>query len=598
MSETTPLPPGPVDETLAEDESVVAVRRQTEAYGMQAPSGVENGPAVPLERPTLVLKRALVSRAPERRTEILRAFVGTTIDGRYRIDALLATGGMGAVFRARHLGLDRDIALKMLHPELTSDPTSVKRFQREAQSSSIIDHPNCVRVTDYGVTSEGITFLVMELIDGDTLDSILGRPLAPALAVDLITQVLEGLDAAHHQGVVHRDLKPDNILVARDHRGRETLKLVDFGIAKLMEGGETKTRLTKTGFIFGTPRYMSPEQAMGETITVRTDQYAVGLIFFEMLAGRRPFAANDTPSLIEAHVTKRHDPLPPDVPAGLVPIVDRLLAKEPGLRFPDARAVIETLRQVRPSLDGLVPALPSAAPVVDDELDETGVVAPRETQPNAQARQRTAETKAVPPPTALHHEPAPSSNRFALGVIGGMLIVGVLVGGGYAVLGNRSVETATTEPETAPELAEEAEPTPKVEPEPQPEPAAEEPAPAPTVALRLDTNVPASVVDAASGEVYGSTSDENGLQLPRSENGLDLLLRADGYEELSINVVPASDQELSFELAPVRGKRRAQGKAKKAKTPDAPAEQPENEKKKSDEEFMQLDGVVDPFKKK
>ncbi|MFO7561594.1 MAG: protein kinase [Enhygromyxa sp.] len=293
----------------------------------------------------------------------LEALIGSTIHDRYEVEALLGSGGMGAVFKARHTGLQRGVAVKVLHPEIGRDPAVSKRFDREAHSASRLDHPNCVRVTDFGSTEGGTKYLVMELLEGGDLDGRLGQPWAPDRAVALIEQVLLGLEHAHHVGVVHRDLKPENIFVTKDFRGEEVVKIVDFGIAKLIDeqGAE---KLTRQGIVFGTPRYMSPEQAAGGKIDERSDLYALGLILYELLAGHPPFVSDDAAQLLRMHIMAPPPPLPASVPEPLAKIVEKLLEKSKGDRFASAREVLDALAQSKDSLAvaSVVAAAPSGAP--------------------------------------------------------------------------------------------------------------------------------------------------------------------------------------------------------------------------------------------
>jgi serine/threonine protein kinase len=302
-----------------------------------------------------------VTDADERTS--LEAFVGRTLQGRYRIDALLGMGGMGGVFRAHHLGLAHDVAIKVLRSEMRSGHIAPARFQREARSASRLDHPNCVRVTDFGELEDGTKFLVMELLVGDELKRRLGAPLDPAEAIDIALQILDGLEHAHAHGVVHRDLKPENVLLTADHRGRRRIKLVDFGIAKLLEGDDVEQKLTRTGMLFGTPRYMSPEQAGGGKVDARTDLYAVGLLLYEMLAGHPPFEADDVATLMRMHVLVPPPPLPATVPPELVAVVMRLLAKTRADRFAtaaDTSIALDLARtKLAPSVSAVALTLPS-----------------------------------------------------------------------------------------------------------------------------------------------------------------------------------------------------------------------------------------------
>lgn len=306
----------------------------------------------------------------------LRELVGCTIAERYRIESVLGIGGMGAVFRAHHLGLKRDVAIKILHPDLSRDAEISARFDREAHSSSRLDHPNCLQVTDYGSTEDGMKFMVMQLLEGGELSAQIGRALLPARAVELVVQILRGLEHAHKKGVVHRDIKPENVFITRDHEGEEVLKIVDFGIAKIVDGpvelGEKHK--TKAGLVFGTPAYMSPEQAAGVEADERTDIYSVGIILYKMLAGRLPFDHEDPVALVRMQVSQDPPQLPPNVPPVLAAAVERMLAKSRDDRFQTAAEAVDTLEQILPMLESGVidrvdltpPRATTIAPVLAD----------------------------------------------------------------------------------------------------------------------------------------------------------------------------------------------------------------------------------------
>lgn len=279
------------------------------------------------------------------------SLLGTTIAERYRVDELLGLGGMGAVFRGRHLGLERDVAIKVLHAELTRDPELSSRFEREAHSASRLDHPNCLAVTDVGTTPNGLKFMVMQLLEGVELAEMMGEPFPPDRAVVMTMQILGGLEHAHDKGVIHRDIKPENIFVTTDHAGRETLKIVDFGIAKLVGSAKDgKRNMTKAGLVFGTPAYMSPEQAMGQDADGRADLYSVGIMLWEMLAGEQPFTSDDPVALVRMQVSKDAPPLPPSVPSILDPVVMKLLEKRRDDRYQSATEARQALETLLPSI--------------------------------------------------------------------------------------------------------------------------------------------------------------------------------------------------------------------------------------------------------
>jgi len=281
----------------------------------------------------------------------LAQMVGSVLAGTYRLDALIGEGGMGAVFRGRHVLLRRDVAIKVLHPDFARDAELVKRFDREAQSAARLNHPNCVQVTEFGSTDEGMKYLVMQLLEGTELQNVLDGPTPPERAVNLILQVLRGLEHAHGQGVVHRDLKPQNVFVTRDHEGREVLKLVDFGIAKIIGGDGALEQMTRAGMVFGTPQYMSPEQALGLEIDARADLYAAGVLLYQIVTGKLPFNSDDPVALIRMQVSTEPPPLPPSVPQELAAVIFRLLAKAKEQRYPDARTVRIALERYGESLN-------------------------------------------------------------------------------------------------------------------------------------------------------------------------------------------------------------------------------------------------------
>jgi serine/threonine-protein kinase len=223
---------------------------------------------------------------------------------RYRILARLGTGGMGAVYRAEHLTLKRDVAVKVLLPEMGNKEEFVRRFQREAESASRLAHINIISVTDFGRTPDGLLFLVMEYLDGEALSALIRRgPVALPRAVVIFGQILDGLGHAHAAGIVHRDLKPDNIMLVEREGRSDVVKLLDFGIAKVTDPEGHREALTQAGVIFGTPEYLSPEQALGEPVDARADLYAAGVILYEMLTGRRPFESDDKVKIISMHLS-------------------------------------------------------------------------------------------------------------------------------------------------------------------------------------------------------------------------------------------------------------------------------------------------------
>lgn len=307
--------------------------------------------------------------------------LGRVLDKRYRLDVELGEGGVGRVYRAEHLKLGRDVAVKVLLPEFARDEHLRQRFDREARALAAMSHRNVVAVTDFGI-AEGVPYLVMELLEGRTLEEVLFNDgaLSTTRALAVLRQVLDALAFAHGEGLIHRDLKPSNIMLIEG--AEDEVRLLDFGLAKFTEPDPVKSgpALTRTGMIFGTPAYMAPEQAVGSNTDTRTDVYAVGLIAFEMLTGGRPFSG-ETSDLLKAHLT---EPVPAlssriegPVPSELEAFVARASAKEPADRFQDAAEMLAALDALppmsvasagagaaRPSMGvGMAPTLPASAEI-------------------------------------------------------------------------------------------------------------------------------------------------------------------------------------------------------------------------------------------
>ena len=234
----------------------------------------------------------------------MRSLPGTTLEGRYHVLEMIGEGGMGHVFLAEHVTLGRKVAIKVLREELMQEQANVERFLQEAQAASSIHHPNVVDVTDFGRASNGLVYFVMEHLVGEELTGMMHRhgslPWPSAQAI--ILQVVRGLRATHEQGVIYRDLKPANIFLTRSPEGSLLVKLLDFGIAK--HTGNTARPRTKPNSVFGTARYMSPEQAAGKEVDGRSDIYATGVVLYELLAGRAPFESDNYMEVVRCHVAE------------------------------------------------------------------------------------------------------------------------------------------------------------------------------------------------------------------------------------------------------------------------------------------------------
>ncbi|MGE5185261.1 MAG: serine/threonine-protein kinase [Acidobacteriota bacterium] len=275
--------------------------------------------------------------------------IGSVLDGRYRIDAVLGKGGMGRVYKGEHTGIGRAVAIKVLHAQLGRNKEATQRFQREALASGRLDHPNIVGVSDFGVLDDGSLYLVMEALEGESLGKRLERdkriPWPEALAIT--RGVLAGLRHAHDKGVVHRDIKPDNIFLARKD-GDIVVKILDFGIAKLYAGNADDPASTRAGLTVGTPAYLSPEQAVGGAITPAADLYSTSVVLYEMLVGRPPFEDTDPLQMLTAHVSRDAPTFAEvapglQVPPGLEDIVRHGLSKVAAERISSASEYVARL---------------------------------------------------------------------------------------------------------------------------------------------------------------------------------------------------------------------------------------------------------------
>ncbi len=357
--------------------------------------------------------------------------VGEVLDGRYQVEERLGAGGMGVVYRASHVELGRRFAVKVLKKEFGTDQEAVERLAREARATSSLGHPNIVNVVDFGALADGSPYFVMEYLEGETLTSRMAREGALPLevALDIAEQVAEALQAAHRLGIVHRDLKPDNVFLVPSAEGVR-VKLLDFGVAKVLGAAR---KLTRTGIVFGTPQYMSPEQAAGQAVDHRADIYALGLVLYEMLTGRVPFQGDTFMGVLSQHMFD--PPAPPSQvlgrPLGPVEhVVLRALEKNPDARHPDVAELLRDLRAVR---DGTY-----QAPDEEDDAGATRAFASRP-MPDPATRSLQAvgpDTAADPDSDRAWNETAPPSEATLAAIpgLGGRRTRGPLLALGAAVV--------------------------------------------------------------------------------------------------------------------------------------------------------------------
>ncbi len=355
---------------------------------------------------------------------------GVVIGENYRVDRVLGEGGMGIVFAVTHLKLNKKFALKLLKRELARDPETRARFLVEAQAAGQIHHPNVVEITDYSSLPDGSAYMVMEYLEGQPLARMikLGGAIPAARAVTIIRDIANALQAAHEAGVVHRDLKPDNVFVLQRKDGGDQAKILDFGVAKVAGGA----RLTRTGMVFGTPHYMSPEQASGGVIDSRTDLYALGVIMYEMFTGRVPFEADTYMGVLTKHMFEA--PVPPSQLGGsarelgaLEDVTLKALAKRPEERYSTMLELVADIdRIVQIGENGRI----SVAPTVDGlRRPDFGAGTPEDKRRALAALNLADELE---PPAKLEvmaarHDREKRVRSFGLGAIVVVLLCGVAV---------------------------------------------------------------------------------------------------------------------------------------------------------------------------
>jgi serine/threonine-protein kinase len=486
--------------------------------------------------------------------------------GNYRVLSLLGEGGMGAVYLAEHPGIGRRVAVKVLHKQFSGDEQLLGRLLNEARAANAIRHPNIIEILDSGMREDGTPYLVMELLEGESLGGRLRRvgpmPIRDVLAFTL--QTTSALGAAHKKGIVHRDLKPDNLFIVGmggDESSRveldgpnERMKVLDFGIAKLQMPQPGDSVKTRTGTLMGTPIYMSPEQCRGtKTVDHRSDVYSLGIIVWEMLVGQPPFMSEGFGELVNMHLNV---PPPsaraqrPEVSEQLDAVILKMLAKNPEDRYADMTSLSAALRLAAGPPFSVHRSSPDLANAPTRHAAITQPEAPRP----AKAQVTTFRTGMG---EVLEETAQANASRGRGKLIVGVVALAVLGGGAYLFAGGE-------EPKPTPAAAVAA-PAP-VAPKPAPPPAAKPPEPAAPpapakVTVRLATEPSgASVVDIAGGAPLGTTP----FSLTRAKGGvLKVRLEKDGYSSSMRDIPLDEDQSLQFAL-----ERKA---APKPKTPRKPA---------------------------
>ncbi len=342
--------------------------------------------------------------------------IGQTLANRYQIEVRLGEGAMGTVYRAKHVKVGRPFAVKILHPRLLEDNKVALRFEREAELASRLHHPNVIGVVDVGETPDGLRYMVMDFAEGDDLAAILDQaPMTPQRIVHLTRQLLEGLYHAHEAGLIHRDFKPENVIIETDMHGSEVPRIVDFGIALLREGGDSPNgegRLTTNGLVLGTPHYMAPEQAVADPIDHRIDLFALGIVIYEMLCGKLPFDGTGA-EVARANLLLDPPPISKRVPylevdALLEAFARRLMAKKRDHRPATAKAARELL-------DLIDRDRPAAAAALGVPVEASSRI-PAVTQPQTPQPRHAAQGNDTFPPPMTSTVPRPTSLEAPAGV--------------------------------------------------------------------------------------------------------------------------------------------------------------------------------------
>jgi serine/threonine-protein kinase len=504
--------------------------------------------------------------------------LGKVLDGRYEIEKVLGEGGMGLVYKARHVTLGKPLAIKVLKAEVSKDAEIVQRFRQEAQSATAIGNHHIIDISDFGVLADGSTYFVMEFLDGISLTKAIepNKPLEARRTIHIAKQLCRALGAAHDIGIVHRDLKPDNVYLISRGGDKDFVKVLDFGIAKV---GGAKSKLTQVGQVFGTPHYMSPEQCAGTAVDKRTDIYALGVIMYEMASSRVPFDADNLMGILTKHLyeepIKPHElPPPVDVPPSLEAIIMKCLAKKADVRYQSMQEVLADLELCEQGLT------PNAVVEGVRRASATG---------NMRAAELSNSSAALSVDVGDVSLPKKSNTGLIIGAIAVVLALG---GGAFlAFSGGNEPEAQVVKPDPAP--------APPVEPTPAPTPpvveeqkpaAAEPEKPAPVVVVTISSK-PSGAEVLRDGALIGRTP----FQVPRPARGepaLDLVLKQDGYKDQPVRVSQLTQIDLKVEL-----ERRRSGSSSAAKPaepkPSTPAA--EEEKKPKPRPAAPATEVLDPW---
>jgi serine/threonine protein kinase len=476
------------------------------------------------------------------------ALLGTLVDGRYRIDAQIGEGGMGVVYKAKHVALNKTLALKILRGDMAKDPEAVQRFMQEAQAATSIGHENIVDISDFGTLPDGAAYFVMEFLDGHSLAALIkrGGSIPTRDALQILRQIASALGAAHLRGIVHRDLKPDNVFVLSRGELENFVKVLDFGIAKV---STSKNKLTQTGMVFGTPHYMSPEQAAGQGVDARTDVYALGVIMYEMFTGHVPFDADTFMGVLTKHMFEKPAPMFGGESSrqlgALEEITLRALEKKPENRYESMAALVVDLERVMGGAGPRHVADPEASVGLADALEPRSKT---ELNMILQSERPASDSEPV----------LPSSPRWPYLLAGAVVVLAAALGIGFALRGGDGKSTASQPLAASPSDVSAPPQLPNSESEPRP---STEPRPADVSLANISVaSTPAGAEIVLDGAIVGNTP----ASLPRPEQGERVIeLRLDGYARQTLKLRADSPSQMGVTLQK-RGVEKLQKPVKKA----------------------------------
>ena len=482
--------------------------------------------------------------------------IGQVLDGRYRVESVLGEGGMGLVYKAVHVALKKPLAIKVLRPEVSKNEQIVARFRQEAQSASAIGNQHIIDISDFGELQDGSTYFVMEFLTGRSLTGALeeGR-FTPQRVIHVAKQLCRALGAAHEIGVVHRDMKPDNVQLIERGADKDFVKVLDFGIAKV--GGGT-SKLTQAGQVFGTPHYMSPEQCAGTAVDHRTDIYAVGVMLYEMATGQVPFDADNLMGILTKHLYENPIPpneLPPpvDVPPALEAVIMKCLEKKQELRY-------QTMAELLADLEALESGLTPRAVV--DRVERSTQSSMKNTPSDLLGAGRV--TMGVGQPELPKKSPA---IPIAIGaaVLIGIIAAFAMSGGDKGAPEAHVVKPADPAP-TAP-----AAPDPGLAPTPPPAAAPPEPVVAAPTLVMISSEPDGAEVYRGDALV-GNTPYK--LPKPTGSEQVSLELRRSGYESKEFTITAMTGEELRVTLARRKSSHRPAPAQPQPSKPEKPKPRP------------------------